>query len=100
MTPVPAGKNLKVDALVLVHDQDKAPLPNAVVTGDWSFNGEVVQVGVQGTTDASGQTTLSSFPIKAETGDVYRLVVTSVALDGYTYSASDNLETEDSYTVE
>jgi len=90
---VPAGKNSKAVAGVTLN----APEAGATVLGDWYFKGEVIQTGASGVTDAGGYTEIVSVPVKAKSGDVFRFVITDVALSEYTYDSNQGV-TENSIT--
>jgi len=90
---VSAGRNSKAVAGITLN----APEAGATVLGDWYFNGEVIQTGASGTTDAGGYTEIVSVPVKAKSGGVFRFVITDVGLSGYTYDSNQGV-TENSIT--
>jgi len=95
MELVKAGKNTKAQATVTLQ-----PVVNgATVTGDWLFNGEVIDAGASAVTDEAGVASLNSPPKRAASGDTFTFRVTDVAAGGYTYDPGANVEIEDSITV-
>jgi hypothetical protein len=96
---VSAGKNQKGEATVLITDSSGAVVSGASVTGNWLFNDAPLDTGVSGVTDSTGNAVIISTPVKAKSGDSFTFVVTDVVLNGYVYSASQNIETQDSVHV-
>ena len=90
-----AGTNKAAQATVTI---DPA-VAGATVTGDWSFNGAVIQQGASATTDGAGKAVFSSGTRKAKSGDTFTFTVTGIALTGYAYAPELNTETSDSITV-
>ena len=91
-----AGRNTFTWALatVTVVDSNETPVPNAVVSGTWSG---VTSDSDIGTTDAEGKVTVQSDIIKV--GGMFTFTVNNVALTGWTYDESANVEDSDSITV-
>jgi len=91
-----AGKNTKAVAGVTL----SGAVSGATVYGDWKYNGEVIQSGANGLTDASGYVEIASNPEKTGSGDIFTFIVTDVVLGGYLYDSGQNVETEDSIIVQ
>lgn len=98
MTLEPAGKNWKANAAVLITDTGAPanPLAGATVVGDWYLDGAVIASGASAVADGAGIALLTSVPVKAKSGQVFRFVITNVTLTGYTYIPN---VTENSITV-
>jgi PKD repeat protein len=88
LVTVTQGAWKSVRATVRVTDLNGNPVSGATVSG--SFN-SVVSGTATGTTDASGQTVLTSRRVKTNGGTV-TFTVNGLAKSGYTYSASQNLQ--------
>lgn len=99
MSLVPAGKNTKAEATILVYDQSQGPVQGATVVGDWYLNDDLIATGTTGITDGTGYALNTSIPVKAKSGETFTFVVTDVILAGYIYSPNDNVETQDSIVV-
>jgi hypothetical protein len=84
-------------AQVIVLHQDSSPAVGGVVTGDWLFNGKLLQSGVVANTSSAGLATLTSPSVRAAVGDTFTFRVTNVALAGALYSPSTSV-TEGSAT--
>lgn len=91
-----AGKNWKANATVQVMVDDVA-VAGATVTGNWLFEGQVIDAGVTGITDAAGNFATTSSPQKATSG-TFTFQILSVELDGYEYDAASSV-TEGSATI-
>jgi protocatechuate 3,4-dioxygenase beta subunit len=92
MSVVSNGNNrFHAEALVTVHDQNNQPVSGATVSG--SFSGDSSS-SASGTTNASGQVTLSS-SIK-KNGVNWTFCVTNVTKSGFSYNPAANVETCDS----
>jgi PKD repeat protein len=85
----------RADALatVTVRDGSGNVVPGATVSGSWSG---VVSGTASALTNASGQASFRSARVKVSTGSTFTFTVTGAALAGYTYDASQNVETSDS----
>ena len=92
-------RNWKAVATVLIVDRDGAPQEGATVVGDWYFKGGLIRTGASGMTDGTGNAVLTSPSERARSGEVFRFVVTDVALAGFVYDPGANVETEDSIAV-
>ena len=99
MTIAKVSKNYRATATVLIHDHAEAWMTGVVVTGDWYLRGALIRSGASGTTNGNGTVAINSPNTSAKSGDVFRFVVTSVSLTGYSYSSSANVETENSIAV-
>jgi hypothetical protein len=101
MDLVPAGKNTKGEAAVLVYDGvgDGNPVADATVVGNWLLNDEALDTGASGVTDSAGNAVIISTPVKAKSGDTFTFVVTDVVLSGYVYTPNINVETSDSISL-
>jgi alkaline phosphatase len=93
-----AGKNWKTTALVAIADQLNAPMVGATVTGNWLFDGGLIQSGAFATTDPDGVATLNSPTVKANSG-TFTFRVVDVQLTDAIYDPNLNLQTEDSLVV-
>ncbi|MBN2508489.1 MAG: HYR domain-containing protein, partial [Verrucomicrobia bacterium] len=98
MSAVQVGKNWKASASVLIVDGTGAPVPGALVTGNWTLDGTLCEAGVTGTTDAAGTAVISSVPYKISSGE-FRFEVAEAALAGHVYDAAANVETSGTVTV-
>ena len=99
MSTIPAGKNTKGEAAVLVHDQAGTPVAGVTVTGDWLLDDAPYEQGASAITDAAGNAAVASVPDKLKTGEVLKFVVTDLSAVGYTYDEDSNVETENSIPV-
>lgn len=84
-------------AQVAVLHQDSSPAIGAVVTGNWLFNGNLLESGVVAGTSSFGLAVVTSPPVRAAVGDTFTFRVTNVALAGAQYSPSTSV-TEGSAT--
>ncbi|MDH4240059.1 MAG: fibronectin type III domain-containing protein, partial [Phycisphaerae bacterium] len=98
MSLVPAGKNIKADATILVYDQSQGPVQGATVVGDWYLNDNLIATGTTGITDGTGYALNTSIPVKAKSGDTFRFEITDVVLSGYIYDAGQGV-TSGSITI-
>jgi hypothetical protein len=85
-TGTPVRTKWQATVTILVHDQDEAEVANAVVTGTWSGGATGI---AECTTDANGTCEVVKNNLKDSVSSV-TFAVDSVALSGYTYSASAN----------
>ena len=85
-------KQAFAQATVTVYDQNLQPIANATVNGTWSG---VVGNGDSATTDSGGNAVLVSDVVGRGVTGEFRLTVSSVALNGYTYDDGTNVESED-----
>lgn len=93
-----AGPNTNARALVTIVDATGTPVEGATVSGHWS--GATTNTD-SGTTDASGQVSLSSDKLKnAPSGTNFTFTVDGVAKNDWTYNSPANEETSDSITVQ
>lgn len=99
MELIPAGRNWKGEATVLVLDAGGTPVTNATVIGNWKINDVSLETGASAVTDSSGTAAIVSVPEKAKTDDVYTFTVTDIICTGYVYDSGANVETEDSISV-
>jgi len=83
-------------ASVTVRDGNGNLLPGATVSGTWSG---AIGGSAALTTDSSGKAAFRSARVKASNGATFTFTVTSIAISGYSYDASKNVETNDSITV-
>ena len=96
---VKKGVNYQAIAYVTIKDDSDSIVKEANVTGDWTFNSGHLNT-VTNITTAEGIVRLDSNKIKASSGDIFTITITSVAKDGYTYNPGNNIETSDSVTVQ
>jgi len=87
----------RADALasVTVRDSNGNVVPGATVTGTWSG---VVSGNASLLTNSSGKADFRSARLTAPAGSVFTFTVKGVALSGYSYDSSKNVETSDSIT--
>jgi len=96
------GRNWSATALVTVLDQDEAAADGATIAADWFLIHEGVETKIgssTGTTNGTGQVTLQSPPKKAQSGDVFKIVIVTVTKAGYTYDDPDPAPSETSPAV-
>jgi len=89
-----SGQTYKAKATVTIVDANNAAVSGATVSG--TFSGATSD-SVSGTTDASGNVTLTSSGKKG--GGTWTFCVTDVTKSGWTYNASANVETCDTITA-
>ena len=87
------GGKARAIAAVALRDGNGQPVIGATVSGRWSG---IVSGTVSGSTGSDGVVRLNS-PL-TRSGGTFTFSVTGVALDGYTYAPSTNVETSDSIT--
>ena len=84
-------------ATVTIVDNSGNSVEGATVSGHWS---NATSDSASGVTDANGQVSLESDPVKNPSGGtIFTFTVDNVAKDGWTYNSSVNVETDDSITV-
>ncbi|MBM3471843.1 MAG: hypothetical protein FJX75_01055 [Armatimonadetes bacterium] len=87
------GSFTNATATVSVAEAGGAPVSGVLVAGRWSG---VVTGTVSGTTDSSGQVTLSS--AKTRSAGTFTFTVDSLSKSGWTYDSAANVKTSDSIT--
>lgn len=100
LTSVQRGPNLwtYATATVTIVDADDNPVEAATVSGHWS---EATADSDSGDTGADGKVSLKSDKVKtAPSGTTFTFTVDDVALSGWTYDPSANVETSDYITVQ
>lgn len=89
------GTNTRAVAVVTILDSNGAAVPSATVKGSWSG----LTTGTSsGTTNSSGQVTLTSAWLRKPRG-TFTFTVASVTQPNYTYDPALNLETSDSIST-
>ncbi len=96
MTTKVKGINTTAIATVTIVDADGNPVEGVTVYGHWS---ELTSDSDIGVTDASGQISLTSDRVKRASG-TFTFTVDDVALGGWTYDPTANVDTSDSITVQ
>jgi len=86
------GRNAQATAYVIILDQDDGLVGGATVTAVWTINGFPLS-DASDMTDGEGLAVLYSPKIKAQTGDVFEIMITDVAKEGNTYDPDENVET-------
>ncbi|MBN1422345.1 MAG: DNRLRE domain-containing protein [Planctomycetes bacterium] len=99
MDLIPAGKNWKAQAIVLIYDETSTAVSGASVVGDWFYNGDSLAAGTTVNTGADGTATIESPPVKAASGATFTFVVADVQVAGRAYDPGANIETQDSISV-
>ena len=89
------GANVNASARVTVVNGLGNPVSGVTVSGQWSG---LTNDSDTGTTDTSGQVTVSSNTVKNPSG-VFTFTVGSVAKSGFAYNPSANVETSDSISA-
>ena len=92
------SRKLGATAKVTAVDGSGGVLSGATVSGDWTYNGAYLNSGT-GTTNRRGIAKLNSDRLRASSGDAFEFCITGVAIAGYTYTPSSNVETCDVITV-
>jgi len=92
-----AGQNMSARATVAIVDAAGHAVAGATVSGHWSGATSDSDAGL---TNSGGQVTLESNKLKKPPSrTTFTFTVDNVALSGWTYDASANVETSDSITV-
>jgi hypothetical protein len=92
------GPNYEANAYVKILDAAGRIAKEANLTGLWALNGNPINT-VSTTTRGDGIARLASSKISARKGDVFKVQITGVAKDGYTYDPLLNTVTEHSIIV-
>ncbi len=92
------GPNYQARAYVAVLDDRGNLVKEALVTGDWTLNGNRLNT-VSNRTTGQGVTRLDSDKVRARKGDQFSIAVTDVTKDGYSYDPAGSVETSDSASV-
>ncbi len=82
---VKVGRQWEATAAVLVQDAAGAPLPGAVVTGNWYLRSNTIQRDATAATEGTGTASFTSPGKNAKSGWVFTFAVTGVTLSGYDY---------------
>ena len=93
---VSGRKTIKATAAVAVVDAGGAPVPDAMVHGEWS---DAVTGSSNGLTDGSGEAVLTSPGLKNASGRTFVFTVTDIVKGGWSYDTGANVETGDAVTV-
>ena len=88
MTLVPSGASTSARATVRIVNASGQPLQGVAVTGSWTGLAKGTSTA---TTDASGNAVMTSRASRKK--GVFTVAITGVALSGYTYNSSANVET-------
>jgi large repetitive protein len=89
MNWVVAGKSWKATTTVHVINQTSQPAAGVTVTGNWSFNGSLIQTGAVRTTDANGLVLFTSAPTKSS--GTFQFQITDASLTGATCDSGSSV---------
>ncbi len=99
MTATKKGPFATVEAAVKIVDADGAPVPEATVSGQWTYPKGSVSA-TSAATDTNGIAKFKLKRVAASSGDTFTFTVIDVSKDAnWTYSPTANVETSDSTTV-
>jgi hypothetical protein len=92
------GPNGEANAYVMIVDDAGNTIKEANVTGNWTYNGNLINTATS-TTRGDGSARLYSNKIPAQSGAIFAVEVTGVIKDGYSYDPSSNAATQVSLIV-
>ncbi len=92
------GNRWRGEAIVVIVDANDQPVAGANVSGDWNLTGDPIGSS-SGSTDGSGEASLTSSKQRGSNPDYFEFVVTGVSLAGATYAPADDVESSGSATI-
>lgn len=84
------GPNCQAQACVTVIDESGTIVKDAAVTGNWTLNGKFLNT-VTAATRGVGSAVLNSDRVSAAPGDTFKITITGVVKDGYTYNSAGSI---------
>jgi hypothetical protein len=83
------GRNYKAIANVAITNDSGNIVEGASVIGEWSVNGNYLSTS-SGSTNAEGNATLVSNPVKVKSGDIFSISISDIVKEGFLFNPINN----------